>query len=146
MGSRKLEQALADLDEADRHVLIEQWRRVFKINPPRHASMEFLRRALAYRAQEKQLGGLSPALRRELLAIGRDGNSQIVRRKLKPGIRLLREWHGATHEVIVTDTGFFWEGQTYKSLSAVAHAITGARWNGHRFFGLKKGRDKQDAS
>jgi hypothetical protein len=145
MGSRRLEQALADLDEADRHVLIEQWRRVFKIDPPRHASMEFLRRALAYRAQKKQYGGLSPALRRELLAVARDRPSQIVRRKLKPGVRLLREWHGATHEVIVTDTGFFWEGRTYKSLSAVAHEITGAKWNGHRFFGLLKGRGKRDA-
>ena len=126
-------------------MLIEYWRRNFKIDPPRHASMEFLRRALAYRVQEKQLGGLLPALRRELLAVARDDNSQIVRRKLKPGVRLLREWHGTTHEVIVTDTGFFWEGQTYKSLSAVARAITGAKWNGHRFFGLIKGRDKQNA-
>lgn len=145
MNKLKLEQTLAELGEADRPALIEQWRRKFKIPPPRHASMEFLRRALAYRAQEKQFGGLSPALRRELLAIARDGNSHIVRRKLKPGVRLLREWHGVTHEVIVTDTGFFWEGQTYKSLSAVACAITGTKWNGHRFFGLIKGREKRHA-
>ena len=145
MSRQKLGQVLAELDEADRSALIERWRQTFKVPPPRHASMEFLRRALAYQAQEKQRGGLTPALRRKLFAIARDGSSQIVRRKLKPGVRLLREWHGATHEVIVTDTGFFWEGSTYKSLSAVARAITGAKWNGHRFFGLIKGRDKRNA-
>lgn len=145
MGKQKLEQVLAEMVEADRTVLVEKWRRTFRVPPPRHASMEFLKRALAYRAQEKQHGGLSPPHRRELLAIARDGSGRGVRQKLKPGVRLLREWHGETHEVIVTDTGFFWEGQTYKSLSAVAHAITSAKWNGHRFFGLIKGREKQNA-
>jgi len=145
MSKQKLERLLVASAEADRSNLVEKWRRVFRVDPPRHASMEFLKRALTYRAQEKQYGGLSPALRRELHAIARDGSSPVARRKLKPGVRLLREWHGATHEVIVTDTGFFWDGQTYKSLSAVAHAITGAKWNGHRFFGLMNGRVKRNA-
>ena len=55
---------------------------------------------------------------------------------LAPGTRLLREWNGRTHQVDVTDDGFVWNGETYRSLSAVARAITGARWSGPRFFGL----------
>jgi hypothetical protein len=58
--------------------------------------------------------------------------------RIKPGARLLREWHGTTHDVIVTDKGFVWEGRTYKSLSAVAEAVSGAKWSGSRFFGLIK--------
>ena len=92
--------------------------------------------------QEQEFGGLRTPARRELLAIakGEPVSAQASRIKIKPGTRLLREWHGTTHEVLVTDQGFVWDGATYRSLSAIALAITGAKWNGHRFFGLVKGR------
>lgn len=59
-----------------------------------------------------------------------------LRKSLEPGTRLVREWNGSTHVVEVTERGFVWNGQAYRSLSAVARAITGARWSGPRFFGL----------
>jgi hypothetical protein len=92
--------------------------------------------------QEQEFGALPASVRRELLAIakGEAVSAQTSPIRIKPGTRLLREWHGTTHEVIVTDQGFVWEGATYRSLSAIAFAITAAKWNGHRFFGLVKGR------
>ena len=92
--------------------------------------------------QEQEFGSLRAPARRELLAIakGEPASAQTSRIRIKPGTRLLREWHGTTHDVLVTDQGFVWDGTTYRSLSAIAFAITAARWNGHRFFGLVKGR------
>jgi hypothetical protein len=92
--------------------------------------------------QEQEFGVLPTSARRELHSIykGEPASAHVSRIKIKPGARLLREWHGATHEVLVTDQGFVWDGATYRSLSAIAFAITGAKWNGRRFFGLVKGR------
>ena len=92
--------------------------------------------------KSRSLAASGTPARRELLAIakGEPVSAQASRIKIKPGARLLREWHGTTHEVLVTDLGFVWDGATYRSLSAIAFAITGAKWNGHRFFGLVKGR------
>jgi hypothetical protein len=85
-------------------------------------------------------------VKRQLRAIARGEKPSRTGKpvRIKPGTRLLREWHGTTHEVIVTDTGFVWEGRTHRSLSAVAQAITGAKWNGRRFFGLAKERGRPD--
>lgn len=144
MAVDRLQRELAEIAIASRHQLIERWRRLMKREPPRYASVEFLRFVAAYAVQERALGGLSPTAKRQLIAISRgqkptQATGQI---RIKPGSRLLREWHGTTHEVIVTDRGFVWEGRTYKSLSAVAQAISGAKWNGPRFFGLVKERDR----
>ncbi len=136
---RQLNQALSALEAATREDLLREWRRLYKSEPPRYASRDFLMRALSYALQERELGGLLASVRRALLAISK-GNSasvQAPRVKIKPGTRLLREWHGTTHEVLVTDEGFVWDGVTYRSLSAIAVAITGAKWNGPRFFGIK---------
>lgn len=138
MRKKRLDQALAHLADADRADLLEHWRKAFRCAPPRYVSVELLRRAVGHNLQERKHGGLSNALRRQLKAIanGKPIPASKSNWKLKPGVRLLREWHGKTHEVIVTDRGYVWAGTTYKSLSAVAQAITGTRWNGHRFFGL----------
>ena len=137
-----LGQALRALEAASREELIKRWRRFYKSEPLRYASRDFLVRAISYAMQEQEFGGLRAPARRELLAIakGEPVSAQASRIKIKPGARLLREWHGTTHEVLVTDQGFVWDGTTYRSLSAIALAITGAKWNGHRFFGLVKGR------
>ena len=138
----KLGQALRALETAPRAELIKQWRRFYKSEPVRYASRDFLFRAISYGMQEQEFGSLRAPTRRELLAIakGEPVSARTSPIRIKPGTRLLREWHGATHEVIVTDQGFVWEGATYRSLSAIAFAITAAKWNGHRFFGLVKGR------
>ena len=141
-GERELSQALRALEGVSREELIRQWRRFYKSEPLRYASCEFLVRAISYAMQEQEFGGLRTPARRELLAIakGEPMSAQASRVKIKPGTRLLREWRGSTHEVLVTDQGFVWDGATYRSLSAIAFAITGTKWNGNRFFGLLPGR------
>jgi len=138
--------ALADIEPASRSVLVAEWRRLLHVEPPRFASLTLLRRAVAYAIQERELSGLPTAIRRDLLAIGRGSPplDAAPRQGLKHGTKLLREWHSTTHEVLVTEEGFAWQGRTYRSLSAVAFAITGAKWNGHRFFGLRSRRETRD--
>ena len=138
----KVGPALRALDAASRAELMRQWRRLYRSEPPRYASLDFLGRAVAYAVQEQALGGLPKSAQRQLLAIaaGQPSTGATTAIKIKPGTRLLREWRGTTHEVLATDKGFVWEGTTYRSLSAVATTITGAKWSGQRFSGLKRGR------
>jgi hypothetical protein len=134
----KLNQALSALEAATREDLLREWRRLYKSAPLRYGSRDFLVRAISYALQERELGGLPASVRRALLAMatGNPASLRTPRLKIKPGTRLLREWRGTTHEVLVIDQGFVWQGATYRSLSAIAVAITGAKWNGPRFFGL----------
>ncbi len=107
---------------------------------PRHASRAFLVRAVAYGLQAEVHGGLDAETLR-LLQKARQANGKPPRppkRRLSKGLKLFREWHGETHEVLVLDTGFALRGETYTSLTAVARAITGTNWNGWTFFGLKR--------
>jgi len=146
MSKDKVRQALRELEEASRGALVAQWRRHYRSEPPRYASVELMRQAIAYAIQERGFGGLPAAAQRELLSIAKGTQSTATssKIKIKPGTKLLREWDGNTHEVLVTDKGFVWKGTTYGSLSAVAFAITGAKWSGQRFFGLLKVRGGQD--
>lgn len=108
-------------------------------------SRGLLLRAIAYRIQEQALGGLDRATQRRLdratknLAAGRPVAPPTP--KIKPGTRLLREWQGVVHEVIVADRGVRYRDRTWPSLSAVAREITGARWSGPRFFGLSEPKE-----
>ncbi len=102
---------------------------------------------LAYRIQELAYGGLRPETRARLEALGEqlDGGNVVLRRvradsRPLAGTRLVREHGGVEHVVTVLVDGFEWEGRPYRSLSAIARAITGTRWNGWTFFGLKSGR------
>ena len=128
------------LPDCARRELEEQWRALWGTEPPRHASREFLIRALAYGFQAQALGGLdAKTLRLLRKANGSNGaRSKPQRSRLSIGSKLFREWHGETHEVVVLDKGFAWRGETYSSLSSIACAITGAHWNGWAFFGLKR--------
>jgi hypothetical protein len=141
-GEGELSQALRALEAASREEVIRQWRRFYKSEPLRYASRDFLVRAISYAMQEQEFGGLRTPARRALLAIAKSEpvSAWASRIRIKPGARLLREWHGTTHEVIVTNEGFVWDSATYRSLSAIALAITGTKWNGYRFFGLVQGR------
>lgn len=141
-----IEQAIKALGGLDHAALKARWRELRGSEPPKGLSRPLLLRALAYAIQEKAYGGLPSALRRrlerlgaELRATGRIANAEVPP-AFKPGTRLIREWQNNTHEVTVLEHGLHWNGQTFRSLSAVARAITGTRWNGHVFFGLKPRR------
>ena len=119
------------------------WRDLFESEPPRR-NRRFLESRLAYRIQELEYGGLKPATIKRLEALGEelDGGKAEVRRKRaddRPvaGTRLIREYQGVEYCVTVLAGGFDYQGQPYKSLSAIARAITGTRWNGWVFFGLR---------
>jgi Protein of unknown function (DUF2924) len=117
-----------------------EWRRLYRAQPPR-LSRDLLIRTVAYRLQELVHGGLSKATRRKLLTLTKEmeSNGSIEPDRglrIKPGARLVREWHGRTHTVIVTEDAFEYAGKLYPSLTNIAQAITGAHWSGPRFFGL----------
>lgn len=118
-----------------------RWRDLYGSPPPPRLGRALMVRAIAYRMQEQALGGLKPATRRKLARgaeeIGAGHTPSASPATIKPGTRLLREWHGVTHEVIVLEKGVQYHGKTWASLSAVAREITGARWSGPLFFGLK---------
>ncbi|MCB9833037.1 MAG: DUF2924 domain-containing protein [Planctomycetes bacterium] len=136
---------LADLEDLDRKGLLERWRLLFGKEPPGY-STAMMRSRLAYRVQELAFGGLSELTRAALhqaLPEGEGGDRKLRRRRPVDGMpvagtRLVREYQGRTYDVVVTDQGFELEGRPYRSLSAVARAITGTRWNGWAFFGIKR--------
>jgi Protein of unknown function (DUF2924) len=119
-----------------------EWRRLFRADPPR-LSRDMMMRAVAYRLQEIALGGRSKATQRRLMTLAAEFETggrvaPPPGPKIKPGSRLVREWHGRTHTVCVIDDGFEFQGKTYRSLTGIARDITGAQWSGPRFFGLTK--------
>jgi hypothetical protein len=121
-----------------------KWRDLFDSEPPRY-NRRFLESRLAYRIQELEYGGLKPTTIARLEALGEqlDGGKIDVRRQRadeRPiaGTRLIREYQGVEHCVTVLVDGFEYEGRPYKSLSAIARAITGTRWNGWVFFGVRR--------
>ena len=127
--------------------LKKQWRDLFETEPPPY-NRRFLESRLAYRIQELAYGGLKPETIERLEALGEqlDGGNITVRKTRmddRPiaGTRLIREWQGIEQTVTVLNEGYEWQGRPYKSLSAVARAITGTRWNGWLFFGLKNRRN-----
>ena len=127
--------------------LKKQWRDLFDSEPPPF-NRRYLESRLAYRIQELAYGGLKPETIRRLERLGEelDGGDKkkrgmrLDRDRPITGTRLLREWQGVEQIVTVTADGFEWQGRPYKSLSAIARAITGTRWNGWVFFGLKNHR------
>jgi hypothetical protein len=137
---------LAALKTAPTAKLKEQWTALFETPPPPY-NRRFLESRLAYRIQELAYGGLKPETVRRLEQLGEqlDGGNIAVRRLRGSdipiaGTRLIREYQGVEHTVTVRADGYEWQGRPYKSLSAIARAITGTRWNGLLFFGLKNRR------
>jgi hypothetical protein len=139
-GRHELSQRIAALNELTAQQLRDEWRRLYRGQPPR-LSRALLIRTIAYRMQELAYGGLSKATHRKLDALTKElevKGSIVVTpgMSLRPGTRLVREWHGRTHTVVVTEDGFEYAGKTFPSLTKIARAITGAHWSGPRFFGL----------
>jgi Protein of unknown function (DUF2924) len=130
--------ASASLDELRR-----EWHRLNHCEPPR-LSRDLLVRGIGYRLQELQHGGLSKSTRRKLKTLAKMFRTEgrvapDPGLSLKPGARLVREWHGRTHTVTVMEDGFEYAGLTYPSLTKIAHKITVTHWSGPRFFGLRSG-------
>lgn len=121
--------ALATMSLAE---LRTEWQRRYG-PPPAHRAADLLRRVLAWRIQSDIHGGLDAPTRRML-----EKEQAEVKISTTAGMRLAREWAGRRHEVIVIESGVVYEGHTYGSLSEVARHITGQRWNGPRFFGLRQ--------
>jgi hypothetical protein len=126
----------------DLQELRQQWQQTFGFTPPPLMSPEFIQGNLAYNQQCKQQGGLNPKTHKHLLAMGQDSIHHPNTRsysQIRSGTKLIRMWQGEPHEVsIITPRQFTYRDQTFPSLSAIANHITGTKWNGHAFFGLKK--------
>ncbi len=141
-ASEDLSEKLTALAELDTAGLRREWRRLYRSHPPRHIRRDLLVLAIAWKLQEKVYGGLTAAQKRKLAGIAEDlrkngdlSGSPAIR--MKPGLRLVREWRGETHTVLVLEDGFEWNGRRRRSLSAIAREITGTQWSGPSFFGLK---------
>jgi hypothetical protein len=121
--------------------LKKMWRELYDREPPGF-SRNYLISRLAYRIQELAYGGLKPATRARLDALTDGLDPKAARKRIVNapvvGTQLIREWLGTEQRVTVLADGYEWEGRRYKSLSAVARAITGTRWNGLTFFGVKR--------
>lgn len=143
LNSEQLSRQIADILAMEQGELEAAWTRHCRGHPPAVLPRSYVARLLAYRVQAATHGDLSPAHQRFLERIAKDlkaGNKADLRLddpvQLKPGTVLVREYGGEQHRVMVLADGFAWKDQMHKSLSSVASAITGTRWNGHRFFGL----------
>jgi hypothetical protein len=142
--SEKLDVEIARLRGLDVAELRARWHSVFRRRAPPHLPRHLLFRILAYRLQADHLGDLGSEMRRLLdrastpAEVGkRAADFNHRRTELRPGTMLVREWDGDLHRVMVLADGFAWNDKTFESLSKVAFAITGTRWNGPRFFGLR---------
>ena len=117
------------------------WLRHHRGPRPRRLSRDLIIRGIAYALQERRHGGLSKSTLRHLArlrsdAARADGPRPTRSKTMKPGSKLIRDWRGVTHTVLVLENGYEWNGETFNSLSQIARAITGAHWSGPRFFGL----------
>lgn len=166
-SDRRLETVLEEIGPLNLEGARRRWQELYGSPAPPTLRKPLLQAALAYRLQERALGGLKPATKRLLRRVAEQadhrelavtegarvdkqqgtedkaGNKDIRRgtgvspARIKPGTRLLRTWRGMMHEILVLETGVTYRGQPYRSLSEVARLITGQRWSGPRFFGLQ---------
>lgn len=124
---------IAEIEQLDRPACIENWREAFGRPPPKHLSQPFMKKVLIWELQTEVLGGVSAKTQRRLKQITA---GKAVPTVVKPGSHLVREWNGRNYQVEVTEDGYVMDGRTWRSLSAIARHITGARWSGPRFFGV----------
>jgi hypothetical protein len=121
------------------------WRAKFKSEPPEVFGPDLLRRSIAYKIQEDAYGGFDRATARLLKQLmqqfAKSNGRLVLPRQIKPGAVLIREWKGERHQVTVLEDGFSYRGKPHESLSQIARLITGTRWNGPKFFGLRADKD-----
>lgn len=134
----RLQDQLAELDTMTKRDLMHRWAKLTG-HPAPQASSKLLRLALAYEIQAKALGGLPRKTKQRLDQVA---GARTVTSDVRPGMRLAREFGGKVHVVTIGDVGeIYWNGKEWRSLSEVARAITGTRWSGPAFFGLKQKRN-----
>jgi hypothetical protein len=122
---------------------------LFRGNPPKAFGPDLLRRSIAHEIQEKSYGGLSRSTQRLLDQMvkayaAKPSGKIVLPRRIKPGSVLVRQWKGRSHRVMVLADGFAYDGRTFGNLSEIAVLITGTRWNGPRFFGLRSKTEEID--
>jgi Protein of unknown function (DUF2924) len=148
MGTNSID-LLADLGRLTRNQLLERWRELYGKTAPSGVRREIMIPFLAYRIQENAEGGLSLAAQAMLksairqLRCGQSAKGSIPQPRMKAGTRVIRRWKGEIHEVGVTETAYQYRGREYRSLSELARKITGTRWSGPAFFGIKKLRPQR---
>ena len=136
-----LDVELARIGSLSMDQLRGEWRERLGLDPPPALSKDLIGRVLSHRLQEKVVGGIPPRIRKAMAALEHGGSRPLQR--IKVGSVLVREHEGRLHEVYVVTDGFSWQGMTYASLSTIARKITGTKWNGPRFFGLREDRSDQ---
>lgn len=141
MTAERVTREVGTLQRLDLEGLREEWRRRWG-PPPSLRSRDLMARAMAYRVQAAAMGDLPATLRRRMSDYAARFRadrafSPTPGPALQPGSTLIREWHGVRHEVTVTETGFVYDGEAFRSLSQVARKITGVKWNGPVFFAVK---------
>lgn len=142
--NRSIPDRIARLRTLSRSELLDLWQELYRKSAPPGIRREILVPFLAYRIQENAHGGLKPTALTELRRIAkalernRTSTEPLARSRIKTGTRLFRQWRGHTHEVFVIESGYEYRGTGYRSLSEIARKITGTRWSGPAFFGLKK--------
>src|SRR5208337_2191365 len=147
IGRGALASEIASLSKLGTDEIRERWKAMFGKAPSRDISRSFLTRAIAYRLQEKAFGGLKPSTQRLLAEFAHEGANgpslaAAPSRIMQPGAVLVREWRGISHQVSVLEKGFSFRGKRCRSLSEVAREITGTRWSGPLFFGLKRSQEE----
>ena len=142
LEAKQVAHEIAGLRELDAQSLRKKWQELYGTKAPRCARPLLMVRAIAYKLQENAFGGLKPSIRRLLQRGGEDAAARRPtmirkRQRVSTGTVLLREWHGTSHQVTVVEDAVHYRGKRYSSLSEVARLITGCRWSGPLFFGLK---------
>jgi hypothetical protein len=127
--------------------LRNRYRELFRAQPPKAFGPDLLRRSIAYRIQERAYGGLSREHQRLLDQLVKAAKAKpngwlVLPQRIKPGSELVRTWNRRTYRVVVLEGGFAYGGRTYKGLSEIASEITGTKWNGPRFFGLRRSSEQ----
>jgi hypothetical protein len=137
---------ISKLGTLSRKQLLDLWQRTYRKAAPVGIRREILVPFLAYKIQENAYGGLKPSVRAELRRIAEslksNPNGCLGRSRIKSGSRILRRWRGEMHEVFVEESGYKYRGTSYRSLSQIARRVTGTRWSGPAFFGLKTTKSK----
>ena len=146
---RALDAQLAALATMSSAQLRAEWMRVHKAPAP-PLTTDLLTRGIAWRLQERAHGGLPASVMREVQQIQRQiergGPARLTDGKIKPGTRLVRDWGGTSHHILVLESGYLYRDRSYTSLSQIARDITGAHWSGPRFFGtLRPSAETADA-
>ena len=151
-----IEEEIAQLSDLDRKGLRVRWLNAFGKPAPEHLTRYLMFRVIAYKLQADRFGDLDAGTLKVLKqAAGQEGPASAVSKNLArldqrrfappPGMVLVREWDRKSHRVMVMPDGFAWNGETFASLSEIAFAITGTKWNGPRFFGLRDRRPQTNA-